>query len=169
MKLTTFILLGLCFGLASPYAFSGVNNKLSDDISYCLKIKNSDVRLACYDELAHKNLAKLSSTALNAQRALHTDQGKLQQKIDDFSKEDITKTEEDNGLESITATVSKLHKLIRGQWIIDLANGQRWQQKGSAVIKLKKGDVVVLKKRALGAVYLSKKNNARSIRVKRLK
>ena len=88
---------------------------------------------------------------------------------DDFAKEHIKKSEKEQGLESITSVITKLKKLIRGQWLITLENGQQWQQKDTAKLKLKVGDTILLKKAVMGAVYLYKDGSHRNIRVKRLK
>jgi len=89
--------------------------------------------------------------------------------IDNFSKEDLKKTQKEKGPESISAVISKLKQLIRGQWVVHLENGQKWQQQDSAKIKLTVGDKVRLKKGSMGAVYLFKEGSHRNIRVKRLK
>jgi hypothetical protein len=89
--------------------------------------------------------------------------------IDKFSNESLIKTQAEKGPDSITATISNLKKLLRGQWVIYFENGQKWQQKDIATVKLKVGDSVRLKKGSMGAVYLFKENSNRKIRVKRLK
>lgn len=170
MKISITVLLGISLVLIAESAFSAEDNELSNGLSDCLSEVLDDERLACFDQLA-KNHLKLSAPQLDKEIALSPVQAKLKEKqlIADFSKEDLIKTDEEKGLDSITSTITKIKKLLRGRLIIDLENGQQWEQKDSAQIKLKEGDLILLKKGALGVVYLSNENSYRSIRVKRLK
>ena len=58
-------------------------------------------------------------------------------------------------IEGITGTISNLKKLIRGQWVIYLENGQKWQQTDTTSLKLLVGDRINLEKGSFGSVYLS--------------
>ena len=81
----------------------------------------------------------------------------------------MKKTKEEQGPDSITAIISKVKRLIRGQWVVYLENGQKWQQQDLVKMKLKVGDSVRLKKGSMGTVQLYKEGSHRNIRVKRLK
>jgi hypothetical protein len=65
--------------------------------------------------------------------------------------------------------VSKVKQLLRGQWVLDFENGQKWQQTGTTRAKFKVGNKVRFDKTAMGAIYLYKDGSHRSIKVKRLK
>ena len=174
MRVSIIVLLGFCVGLVSSNAVSEVNKNLSDGLSRCLSVSIDQKRLNCFDDLAISNQTsreKLNSVITDNDFTASSEQEKseIKQKIDDFAKEDLVKTVEEQGLESITSTITKIKKLLRGRLIIDLDNGQQWEQKDSTQINLKEGNIITLKKGALGAVFLSKENSNRSIRVKRLK
>lgn len=147
---------------------------LSERVNFCGQINSTNERLSCFDALVvgtSKSDVSKESKKTVIPVIVETNKVPLAQKkeVDDFAKEHLKIADEDKGLESITSTVTKLKKLLRGQWVIDLDNGQQWQQKDSANIKLKKGNIVRIQKGAMGAIYLFKEGSHRSIRVKRLK
>jgi len=137
----------------------------------CVSINNDTTRLACFDQLS-ANLALKTETPSKTITAetVATAAISSTQKESDFAKEHLKKTTTEKAQEitSITSTIKKLKKLVRGQWVIYLENGQKWQQKDSTKIKLKVGDTIRLKKGAMSAVYLYKANSHKNIRVKRL-
>jgi hypothetical protein len=155
----------------SSGAFAKMNSELVIALSDCSKISKDNQRLVCFDQLAKNNVAHSSSVKVVKEPVLQIEEieAKEAKKIDDFSKQHLKKAPKNEGPDNITATISKLKKLIRGQWVIYFDNGQKWQQKGANEIKLKVGDVVRLKKGSLGAVFLSKEGSHRRIKVKRLK
>ena len=169
MKYHLVILTGVFtfFITATSSASSGI--KLPAELSRCAEIANNESRLHCFDGLVKKSaLPEISATALVVAPKVVKDKTQAE-KVDDFAKGQVKKTVEEQGLQSITATISKLKQLLRGQWVIYLENGQKWQQKDSDKIKLKVGDKIRIKKSAMGAIYLYKEGSHRSIRVKRLK
>lgn len=165
------------------FSSTASDQALSAQLAKCVQVDSADARLACFDELAKS----VSSTANNVDKAesievseatvtavvppVVTEPVKVTEaeQVDDFAKEHIKKSEQEQGLESITSVITKLKKLIRGQWQITLENGQKWQQKDTSKITLKVGDTILLKKAMMGAVYLNKEGSHRKIRVKRLK
>lgn len=161
--------------LLSVNVFAETKGDLVLALTDCSKISQANERLACFDKLAGnlaKNNVKLLSTAIVLNEPVAKTEpakSKAAKKVDDFSKQHLKKTKQEQGLDSITAKISKLDKLIRGQWVIYLENEQKWQQKDNANIKLSIGDTVLLKKGSMGAVYLYKAGHHRNIRVKRLK
>lgn len=171
MKELFMVVLGLCTVFTSLSAISTPQQSLSDGLTLCLSEEEDVKRLACFDLLAKINQNKSIDLNPSHENITQLDNNliKEKQQIDDFSKEDLVKTEEEKGLESITSSILNIKELLRGRLIIDLDNGQQWEQKDSKKIKLKVGDGVILKKGALGVVYLSKESGSRNIRVKRLK
>jgi hypothetical protein len=135
--------------------------ELIDKVQACSQMRQDTARLACFDQLTYiSNSTKLApTTALTASQ------------VDDFSKGHVKKTAEEVAKEinSITLTISTLSKTVRGQWKLIFENGQKWQQKDTGKLRLKQGDLVVITKGALGAVYLQKENTNKRIKVKRLK
>jgi len=171
MRIYVFSLLSLFVGLASTDAIASINSALVDGLSSCMKVTNDTQRLDCFDQLAQKSETPISSINVSDEAVSPTKQVKSEETkiIDDFSKDVLQKTEEEKGPVSITATISKLKQLIRGQWVIYFENGQKWQQQDTIKIKLKVGDTVRLKKGSMETVYLFKEGSHRNMRVKRLK
>lgn len=165
------ILLSIFICFISQDVFADLNSDLENGLSGCFKISKDNKRLACFDKLAQKHVAisnpvKESNESVSKIAQIKSKETK---KIDNFSKQHLKKTQKEKGPDSIMATISKVSKLIRGQWVVYLENGQKWQQKDSEKIKLKVGDSVRLKKGTMGVVYLYKEGSHRSIKVKRLK
>ena len=171
MKVNIATLGSVVFCLVSASAFAETKNDLANALSNCSKIAADNQRLICFDKLAANNAEPLPTAVVSNDPVSSVKPIKLKaaKKVDDFSKHHLKKTKQEQGLDSITAKISKLNKLIRGQWVIYLENGQKWQQKDDAKIKLALGDTVRLKKGSMGVVYLYKAGSHRNIRVKRLK
>ncbi len=163
MKSFILILTGLLLATLSLVSSASDEMSLAAKLIKCGKISSPDERLACFDGLIEQNsVVKVPAPIAKTQPPQHKG-------VDDFAKEHLKRTSADEGLDSITSSISKLKKLIRGQWIISLENGQQWQQKGSTKIKLKVGDAIRMKKGVMGAIFLYKEGSHRTIRVKRLK
>ncbi len=180
MKVILVTLSCLVTGLLSSNAFAKVNKSVIDELSNCAHLKNDMQRLACFDTLVkaavtvRKTTKKTESAPELVVLGIPPQAKKVQQivntkQIEDFSKEHIKIPTKDRGPDTITATVSKTKKLLRGQWVIYLENGQKWEQKDSNKIKIKVGDSIRLTKASLGSVYLNIENSQRRIKVKRLK
>ncbi len=172
-KILTFTSLLLCS--LSSVSFASTETSISAQLDTCGQISQAEARLACFDGLV-KGIATSIVLPTRKEAALVAVPTAVEQvkpskaeQVDDFAKEHLKKTSTEQGLDSITSSVTKLKQLIRGQWVLTLENGQQWQQKDSTKIKLKVGDTVRMKKAAMGAVYLYKEGSHRNIRVKRLK
>ncbi len=173
-KIITVTSLLLCS--LSSVSFASTEASISAQLAKCGQISQAEARLACFDGLVK---GTVMSTVLPASKeaalvaAVPTLAEQVQfsktEQVDDFAKGHLKKTSKEQGLDSITSSITKLKQLIRGQWVITLKNGQQWQQKDTTKIKLKVGDTVRMKKAALGAVHLYKEGSHRNIRVKRLK
>jgi hypothetical protein len=135
---------------------------LGDKVEVCSKISQDTARLVCFDQLTQVNNSPELVPQITAMTAAQ---------VDDFSKSHVKKTDEEKAKEilSISLTISKLEKTVRGQWRLTFKNGQKWQQQDTAKLRLTQGDLVVITKGALGAVYLQKENTNKRIKVKRLK
>ncbi|MGB0936920.1 MAG: hypothetical protein ACPGTQ_05655 [Colwellia sp.] len=169
---------------------------LADKLKHCESMKADQQRLSCFDQVTaslEANFATQVSKLTNEETVAIKDEKPApvasasslasvqsteqtqQQKIDDFAKNQVELSKEEQKvaaekeLNEFTATVIKLKKLIRGEWVIHLDNGQKWQQIGSDRLKLKVGHLVTIRKGALGAIYLSTESSSRQIRVKRKK
>jgi hypothetical protein len=70
-------------------------------------------------------------------------------------------------VKSVTARVAGVHHATDGAVIIDLDNGQRWRQNGSADMGLETGDTVTISRAMLGSFWLAPPNG-RGSKVSRL-
>jgi len=147
---------------------SAEESELANKVKTCSQVSENQARLSCYDALSSKkSVAKaVTSKSVTAEKPTMSEQ-----EIDGFAKSHVQKTDEElaNEINTITLTISKLSKTVRGQWKLSFENGQKWQQKDSAKLKLKQGIKVILTKGALGSVYLQKENSNKRIKVKRVK
>lgn len=166
MKNVIVFLLSVFIYLTSSVSYAKNATDLLLKLNDCSEINNDDARLVCFDKLVRPN-TKLPVEAVVP--SIVNNKSLEQREVNDFAKEHLAKNKEKEEIASIVATVSKLDKLLRGQWVIYLENGQKWQQTDTASIRLKKDNKVYLKRGAMGAVYLYKENSHRSIKVKRLK
>lgn len=171
MKIKVVTLISLLIYLHPLSLHASTSNDLAYNLSICSKVVKDQQRLVCFDKLAlsKANVSVVVSVAHKPVIAAVPTKSKEAQQIENFSKQHVKKTPEEQGPDSITATISNAKQLLRGQWVIYLENGQKWQQTDSAKIKLKIGNGIRLKKGSMGAVYLFKDGSHRSIRVKRLK
>ena len=171
MKLSKGVWVGLSLLHISPVLLASPNEAIIDGLSRCLLIASNEQRLTCYDQLSTKNSQVFNAENMKDKTILSVEIENAEQakKVANFSKQDLKKTDQEHEPTSITAIVAKVKKLIRGQWVVDLENGQQWQQQDTARMKLTVGDHIRLTKGSLGVVYLVKEGSNRSIRVKRLK
>lgn len=172
-----------------PITVLANDSNLVTKLNTCMVIKQAVVRLQCFDDLTKtvtdyeyntehtisqnsKNENNQIVALLAGSEPVDNQISNLTAKqIDDFSKETVKKTPQQQAavINTISLTINKLSKSIRGQWQIFFANGQQWQQKDNINLRLKVGDKVQLIKGALGAVFLKKYNTNKRIKVKRLK
>ena len=150
------ILISLLSGLWLSNIVLASQIPLVDRVQACSKIEQDSSRLQCFDQLASKDAID-----------------KLQ--VDLFAIEQINRNEPENStaqkseISSLTLTIRKLSKSLRGHWIIVTDNAQQWQQKDTIPLTLKVTDKVIIYKGAFGATYLKKERSNKSIKVKRLK
>ena len=179
MKKFFLALLFALFCIQPLCSYAGIDVSLSAKLQQCGAISKDSKRLACFDALlvADTDVVVKEAPKANVHKAdvivapVVKSQPKPteEQQIDKFAKEHIKKSKEEQGPESISSSITKLKKLLRGQWVISLANGQKWQQVDGTKLKLKVGNTVHLKKGMMRAVYLKKEGSNRSISVKRIK
>lgn len=158
----------LISGLALPIITQAQTSNLAADINTCSQISQDQARLTCFDALTDKNTLAVAT----ANKSVTSEKLPLtEQQIDDFAKDHVEKSKEELAREinSITLTISKLTKTVRGQWKIVFENGQKWQQKDGQRLKLQVGLKVTITKGAFGAIYLHKESTNKRIKVKRLK
>lgn len=72
-------------------------------------------------------------------------------------------------IQQILATIVAVQKAPRGELILTLDNGQVWRQSDSTRLRLRKDQVVVIKRAALGSFFIGKENTNKLMRAKRVK
>ena len=151
-------------GLALPIIAQAQTSNQAAEINICSQISQDKARLTCFDALSPQKKAVVSAPVTSEKVPL------TEQQLDDFGNDHVEKTKEELAKEinTITLTISKLTKTVRGQWKIIFENGQKWQQKDTAALTLSIGSRVILTKGAFGSVYLKKENTKKRIKVKRL-
>lgn len=169
MKNVILLLSSVLIYLTSSASYAKKDNELLLKLTQCSSITSNDDRLLCFDKLVPTNIQQPTIAVTTVVAPVVDSKSVEEKQVNDFAKEHLKKTKEEQESTSIIATVSKVNKLLRGQWVIYFENGQKWQQTDSARIKLKIGNKVRLEKGAMGAVYLYKEGSHRSIKVKRLK
>jgi hypothetical protein len=92
---------------------------------------------------------------------------KTNQQLAIFGQENKQRTE--NLIEQIQATIIEIKKAPRGELIITLDNGQVWRQTDNTRLKLRKDQVVIIKRGAFGSFFIRKENTNKRIRAKRVK
>ena len=71
-------------------------------------------------------------------------------------------------INQIIAKIAKVKKNSYGNQIITLVNGQVWQQTGSTRLRLKKDQIVIIERGAMGSFFIGKENVNKRIRAKRI-
>jgi len=172
MKLAIISVFSLLIGLFSSNLLANIDDRIIRSLAHCVKVSEDTKRLNCFDQLASSNMAALNKIKIvreEKKKQIASSNEPVSKYIDDFSKSNLKKTESVDGPDSITATISHLTTLIRGQWVISFDNGQKWQQTDTVKLRLAINDIVKLKKGSFGSVFLNKEGVNRNIRVKRLK
>jgi hypothetical protein len=183
----------LMFFILTPMYVMASDISLINNLKTCAVIKKEAVRLQCFDDLTKKtrvfsyneeytlnqdSVSEINSSEINKANSLEANSKLVDNQInpltatqiDNFSKEKVKKTSQEiaDEVNTISLTISKLSKSLRGQWKIFFANGQHWQQKDNINLRLKVGDKVQLIKGALGSVFLKKEDTNKRIKVRRL-
>jgi hypothetical protein len=160
---------GLLLILVSPV---GIANTLLDELLLCAKSNENLQRLACYDTVINKNINShpekhkvQQQASLQVATTEQVDNAKQQQA--EFGQEN--QPDSKDIISQIQATVIKTKKAPRGELIISLDNGQVWRQTDSTHLKLRKDNLVIIERGALGSFFIGKENSNKRIRAKRVK
>lgn len=174
MKKFVLLLSSIVINLTASVSYAKSDSGLLLSLTDCATISNNNARLACFDKLAPKHVKqpivdKPKAQVVAVVPLIDAKKSVEQKNIDNFAKEHLKKSNAEEGPSSLFSTVTKVKQLLRGQWVIDLKNGQKWQQTDTARIKFKIGNKIRLDKGAMGSIYLYKDGSQRNIKVKRLK
>ena len=157
--------------LLSTFAHASIESELSQ----CSSVQDKLDRLVCYDNLAAsmKTTApihlpsKPETIAVATSAALVTTTATKQNAVEEFGN--LKKDTDEQTLDTIQLTVTKVTKDLHGALKIEFENGQVWKQMDSRRFKLKPEQEVFIKKAALGSFALGMEGRNTTIRVKRLK
>ncbi|WP_441002943.1 hypothetical protein [Pseudocolwellia agarivorans] len=155
---------------------------LNSSIRECAKIDNHLTRLTCFDQLA-KTLVTSSEKTKTHGESIEADKSPVliqkensvisttkdkAQFIDNFGSSHLKKDKVNDEEQSVIFVVKSVKKNTDKKLYFTFENGQIWKQMDNVRFKIKAGEKAKLKEGALGAVYLKKLGNNRSIRVKRV-
>ena len=156
---------GLAFTALSFTVFAGtpaLAAELPESIARCAEIADNLERLTCYDRQNPPHRA--SSTPANPAAEFGVSDALKRKREASGESAPI-----DKGPDRITAKVAKMSADAAGETLIELDNGQVWQQVQHRIETVAApGDEVTLTRGAFGSYFLVSKNRL-STRVKRVK
>lgn len=169
-------LLVVALVLASSSVYAG---DVSELLLQCRQISDADSRLSCYDQVANalQPVATSTSTATQPAAAISTTVSSTTTTAVATSTAAPASVEVEFGkrlpravdeVESISSTIVKVRYNLHKKAIIQLANGQSWQQAENVQMKLPTGKACTVKRAALGSFLFSCEGSSKSMRVKRL-
>jgi hypothetical protein len=153
-----FLILAFCAAAGLAY---GADNSTSRILT-CAKVSADAARLSCYDGVA-KGLrasppaamppaAAPGPAAAAPATAAPAPSGAAPAR--DFGLPPVKPSPVDE-VKAVKATVTATHHRSNGTLIIELDNGQRWQQLGTADMGLQVGDSVTISRGLLGSFWLA--------------
>ena len=172
----------MCCLIMTLFTCSSQATTFNDSFLECAKIDNHLTRLTCFDQLA-KALITSSEKTKTHEESIEADKSPVliqednsvisitkdkAQFIDNFGSSHLKKEKVSDEKQSVIFTVESVKKNTDKKLYFTFENGQIWKQTDNAHFKIKVGEKAKLKEGALGAVYLKKLGNNRSIRVKRV-
>jgi len=140
------------FTLCLPLAAAAEHDALTTAVKACGAIRKNSERLACYDARVYP----VASGAATAAAPMPTPEevfGAETSATPAPAKED-TSTPPPEELSKITARVTAMTTLPRGELQIELDNGQVWRQVEEHELLLRIGDSVTISRAALGTFRL---------------
>ncbi|WOE75743.1 hypothetical protein [Alterisphingorhabdus coralli] len=135
----------------------------------CLEIEDDAQRLTCYDrEVRSFSQAQTSGQVIVAERK-DVEQARRELFGLSLSENPLFADKDDEGVNSITATVTAVRQTRDGKWIMALDTGARWMQTEARRTRRgpRKGDVIEISRGAFGA-FVAKPEGGRAFKVKRL-
>jgi hypothetical protein len=161
-------------------SFAAIADVPESDVVRCAAIVPDGERLACYDAIADKVSAAASiaatrraeAAALARQEAAAAAEAARQAAANAFGAEDVaairreSRNSDDN---EIQATIMEVLKDLRGRYVLLLDNGQTWRQLDGTLYKLKRGETVRIKRRAISGYRLSFDKINQTVAVERLR
>ena len=138
------------------------------DPTLCRAIAEDAARLACYDKLPDRPPGSATVVPMAPPAAEVAPSSETLFGRDTVESEDMVRRAAGIGrLDEITVRVSGVKKDPLGKLVLTLDNGQVWVQIDSATSRIESGDVVRIRRAALGSYLLAGADGKRSIRVRR--
>ncbi|MEZ9819509.1 hypothetical protein AB4238_02625 [Shewanella sp. 10N.286.45.A1] len=162
---------------ASIFLSSFAHASVESQLSTCAAVQDKLERLICYDNLASSLPTRSPNSPIpttetvavaSSSAAVLTSTASTQKNaVEEFGN--LEKSKQEQAIDTIHLTVSKIKKDAYGALKIEFTNGQVWKQTDSRRFKLKPEQEVFIKKAALGSFTLGMEDRNTTIRVKRLK
>jgi hypothetical protein len=131
------------------------------DVRGCMPIADDAERVACYDRALGRRSSAAAAQAAPAPSAAASEEFGL-------SEQARREREGVDLADSIDGTVAAVGRNTANRQVVTLHNGQVWvQAEATTRVRLKAGDVVTIKRAAMGSYILAKPNHG-AMRVKRL-
>lgn len=173
---------------------AAIADPLQDELRVCRGLTDDEARLICYDAAVDRSrnksagrsaaapppapapapiaagtapAAAAATAASAAGTASQIDQEDLFGKSGDELQRTVEAATGAESIDSLSATVAKLHKYNYDRVLITLDNGQVWKQVDASSLRLRVGDAVDIERAALGSFMLRKQGSKRSMRVSR--
>ncbi|MDO7085977.1 hypothetical protein WNY51_10620 [Pseudocolwellia sp. AS88] len=171
-----------CFFIIILFATNSQATTLNNSFRECAKIDKDLTRLHCFDQLAKSFITPSENTDIQSIEVekppvliqkenpviSSIQDNEKKQFIDNFGSSHLKKDTVNDEEKSMILTVAGVKKNTDKKLYFTFENGQTWKQMDNVRFKIKAGEKAKLKEGALGAVYLKKLGNNRSIRVKRV-
>jgi hypothetical protein len=155
-----FLILGLWAAAAFAY---GADDPASRLLA-CARVSTDADRLSCYDKLAAESATRQADALAAAADSQQAPQQMLPRREFGLPTPQPAAVDE---VKSVTAIVTAVRHKADGSVVLDLDNGQRWQQRGTADMGLDVGDTVTISRAMLGSFWLAPPNG-RGSKVTRL-
>jgi hypothetical protein len=155
-----------------------VAGNLVEQLNICAQTKDSLVRLVCYDKLAKNSLStgvielkpvSVQPLASKEEKASQLVTQEIKNDEDSFGQQHLKKDSNNNAIKQVIFIVVNVKKDVRDKLRLIFENGQVWKQTDGNRLNIKSKDRVEISKGMLGAFYLRKVNQNKSIKVKRIK
>jgi len=155
-----------------------VAESLVGQLKLCAQTKDSLVRLVCYDKLAENSLStgvkelkpvNVPSLTNMEKKTSQLVTHKIKNDDDSFGQQHLKKERNNDAIEQVTFIVVSVKNDARDNIRLIFENGQVWKQTDGNRLKVKAKDRIEISKGMLGAFYLRKVNQHKSIKVKRIK
>ena len=144
----------VAFTLALPMAAAAQDDALTTAVKACAAIRKSSERLACYDNRVYPVATGATATAAPTPSAEEVF-GAESSAVAAPAKEEAPAPPAREELSKITAHVTAMSTLPRGELQIELDNGQVWRQVEPHELLLHTGDSVTIARAALGTFRLT--------------